>query len=120
MISNRKFSEILINNKSYLSNDIIFEIDKYYNNEILYERLKLILKTEECCRLNIKKLKEYLECCFLLKNIKFIDYLKINDEIFKKIYEKHYEENFIEGKDGFVNMCKFDSMCLSWLMYLYH
>ena len=120
MISNSKFSELIMNDKSNFSNDVLFKIDDYSNIETLHNGLKSILKTEESCKLNIKKLKEYLECCFLLKNIKFINYLKINDEIFKKIYEKHYEENFIEGKDGFVNMCKFDSMCLSWLMYLYH
>lgn len=103
-----------------LNDNILKEIDSYYSYDKYNEKLIEILNDEESQKLNISKLRQYLEKIKLLENEELIKFLKKEHVYFEMTYKKHYEDNFIEGIHGFIKFSQFNSMCQSWLMYLYH
>ena len=96
------------NNINILPQDIQYDI--------IYDNLQIILKKKESIYLNNSELLEYFEKHKLIQNKKLIEFLCNKDQLFNDIYKNHYLEN----KISFKLMEKLESMCQSWLMYLYH
>ena len=100
-----------------LSDNIIYKINKmpYDIRELIYYKyLQLeithILNSSESQCLNYKPLYN------LFINYNIINNLRETYQIFDFIYKDHY----IDNKNTFVKFKKLNSLCLTWLMYLYH
>ena len=105
------------NNINILPQDIETKI--YLDNfqyDIIYDNLQIILKKKDSIYLNNSELLEYFEKHKLIQNKKLMEFLCNKDQLFNDIYKNHYLEN----KISFKLMEKLESMCQSWLMYLYH
>jgi hypothetical protein len=96
-----------IKTKIYLDN---------FQYDIIYDNLQIILKKKNSIYLNNSELLEYFEKHKLIQNKKLMEFLCNKDQLFNDIYKNHYLEN----KISFKLMEKLESMCQSWLMYLYH
>ena len=87
---------------------------------ILYKFFKLeiykILKSDKSLNLNYKPLFNLFIKYDLINKPNIINYLRESCDLFNKIYTEHYIHNNIY----YINFNKLNSMCLSWIMYLYH
>ena len=95
--------------KNYITN----KPDQY---DIIYSDITQILKNDKSHSLDNTDLLHYFTSNPILQDKNLITYLRNKDDIFDTIYEKHYVQN----SNDFVLMNKLESMCQSWLMYLYH
>jgi hypothetical protein len=95
--------------KNYITN----KPDQY---DIIYSDITQILKNDKSHCLDNTDLLHYFTSNPILQDKNLITYLRNKDDIFDTIYEKHYVQN----SNDFVLMNKLESMCQSWLMYLYH
>ena len=84
--------------------------------DIIYSEITQIVKNDKSHSLDNTDLLHYFTSNPILQDKKKITYLRNKDDIFDTIYEKHY----IQNSNDFVLMNKLESMCQSWLMYLYH
>jgi hypothetical protein len=94
-----------IKHKIYLDH---FKFDFYYDD------LNKILNHETSKKLNIILLSEYVQK-YIHNNNEYIKYLQKN-HIFATIYDDHYVNN----DKYFIKMNTHNSLCTSWLFYLYH
>ena len=84
--------------------------------DIIYSEITQIVKNDKSHSLDNTDLLHYFTSNPILQDKNLITYLRNKDDIFDTIYEKHYVQN----SNDFVLMNKLESMCQSWLMYLYH
>lgn len=84
--------------------------------DIIYNEITQIVKNDKSHSLDNTDLLHYFTSNPILQDKNLITYLRNKDDIFDTIYEKHY----IQNSNDFVLMNKLESMCQSWLMYLYH
>lgn len=84
--------------------------------DIIYNEITQIVKNDKSHSLDNTDLLHYFTSNPILQDKNLITYLRNKDDIFDTIYEKHYVQN----SNDFVLMNKLESMCQSWLMYLYH
>ena len=95
--------------KNYITNK-----PEQYDN--IYSEIKEILNNEKSQRLDNTELLQYFTSKNILQDKNLITYLRNNDNIFNNVYNTNYVRNTPE----FIMMDKLESMCQSWLMYLYH
>lgn len=106
-----------------LSDNIIYKINKmpYDIRELIYYKyLQLeithILNSSESRCLNYKPLYNLFINYNIINNKNIINNLRETYQFFDYIYKYHY----IDNKNTFINFKKLNSLCLTWLMYLYH
>ena len=93
-------------------------VNTYYDNsnyDNMYKELKQILQ-QSASSLDNSKLVDYFNRCNLIYNNGFIEYICDKDDVFNQIYTSHY----VKCDQSFKLMTCLQSMCQSWLMYLYH
>lgn len=95
--------------KNYITNN-----QDQYN--IIYSDITQILKNDKSQCLDTNELLHYFTTNPILQDKNLITYLRNNDDIFNTVYSKHY----VQGSIDFIMMNRLESMCQSWLMYLYH
>jgi len=119
MISNNKSTVPEIPKACFddLPNDVKKHIyNEHFHYDMIYSELVQILDNANSRSLDVSELSDYFTSKKILDDKKLIYYLINKNNIFDTIYEQHY----IKNKINFVLMNKLDSMCQSWLMYLYH
>ena len=102
-------------------NNLSDDVKNYITNNqdqhnSIYSDITQILKNDKSQCLDNTELLHYFTTNPILQDKNLITYLRNKDDIFDTIYEKHYVQN----SNDFVLMNKLESMCQSWLMYLYH
>ena len=107
----------LLNNINKIPVEIQYYIyNTYFSPKVLYSEVTNILNCQLSRNLDRKPLYELFIKHNLIENKYFIDYAIKKDDIFKQLYTEHY----INNKNIFVHFNTIESLCLSWLMYLYH
>ena len=107
-------AEYILNN---LPQDIVKKIYlDHFNYENRYREIETILQNERSRALNNNELTTHFRKENILKDVSFVQYLREKNNIFSEIYKTHY----IDNAKQFVLMNNLESMCQSWLMYLYH
>ena len=84
--------------------------------DIIYSEITQIVKNDKSYSLDNTDLLHYFTSKPILQDKNLITYSRNKDDIFDTVYNKHYVQN----SNDFVLMNKLESMCQSWLMYLYH
>jgi hypothetical protein len=75
-----------------------------------------ILNSQESQNLNYKPLYNFFIKNDIINNKMIIDNFREHYEYFDIVYKEHY----INNKNVFINFDKLNSLCLLWLMYMYH
>jgi len=88
----------------------------YFNFESRYAEIMDIVGGRDSRSLNNTGLVSHFMAERVLDDATFVQYLKENDPTFRQVYTIHYVDNIT----SFKMMNKMESMCQSWLMYLYH
>jgi len=92
--------------------------DEYFKSAIIYNNKYNILMDEiqsiNCVRLNPVNLSPIVQS--VIENQQLCEFVQAKNPLFNKLYKRHY----IENNKYFVLLNVFDSLVLSWLMYLYH
>ena len=87
-----------------------------FQYEIIYSEIRQILDNNNSHRLDNTDLVNYFTSKKIISDEKLIYYLRNKNNIFDSVYNSHYVRNTNE----FILMDTLNSMCQSWLMYLYH
>lgn len=107
--------EIKFNLQEILPPEITLKIyNDHFRIILQYKELMEIVNSQESKNLNGRALANAMY--YVLKNKKLVKYLCEHENIFRIIYKKQVEE----GKKSYINLTITDSVCRSWLMYLYH
>jgi hypothetical protein len=111
---NKNNSIITLINK--LPEEIVKKIYiEYVEPDLIYTKLLAIIKSTESQKLNYLQLNGFIK--IVLSNGIVTNFLIKNDKIFNQIYVSH----IVNNKKLFMNLPdNVSSMCLNWLMYLYH
>jgi len=93
----------------------------YDIQEIIYYKfwqleIENILNSNDSQSLNYKPLFNFFNKYDIINNLNIINNIREKYSEFDIVYKQHY----INNKITFVNFNKLNSLCLSWLMYLYH
>ena len=88
----------------------------YFYYKYLHSLIDNILITPYSQCLNYKPLLNLFTLYNLIEKKNFVNYLCKKDETFCNIYNTHY----IKNHNTFIYFDKLDSLCASWLMFLYH
>jgi hypothetical protein len=92
--------------------------EEYFKKSIIYNRKYDILmkeiNSEKCLGLDTTDLKPIVKS--VIEHPNFCAFVQAKNALFDRIYVAHY----INGNKMFINIGLFDSLVLSWLMYLYH
>ena len=86
------------------------------NLDDIHTEIHTILISNESQSLNYKPLYNLFIKYDIINKPIIINSLRDKYEYFDITYKQHY----IENKCNFINFKRLNSMCLSWLMYLYH
>jgi len=110
-----KYFEVLKKRILKLPTDIKKAMYKeYFELPLLHQEVLSILRSQASQRLNHRELVLFLPS--IIRNARFVDFLRKNDDIFDCIFLKH----IVLKEKCFRNLLPIDSMALAWLMYLYH
>ena len=72
------------------------------------------IQSINCVRLNPVNLSPIVQS--VIENQQLCEFVQAKNPLFNQLYKRHY----IENNKYFVLLNVFDSLVLSWLMYLYH
>ena len=89
---------------------------EHFQYEIVYSEIRQILDNNNSHRLDNTDLVNYFTSKKIISDEKLIYYLRNKNNIFDAVYNTHYVRN----TNDFILMDTLNSMCQSWLMYLYH